>query len=124
MTEEVTKRRQGFACLSPEQRRAVAAKGGRSVKPENRAYSRDPELARRSAIKGGTAPHVSRGGSPIKETPEVWSGRMISKIGRMARTGKSLIETRAAVSSELTIPAFREKCRRLDIEFDRTRPKA
>jgi uncharacterized protein len=44
----------GFAALSPEARREVAAKGGRSVAPENRTYSRDTELAAAAGRKGGS----------------------------------------------------------------------
>lgn len=45
----------GFASLTPERRREIASKGGSSVKPENRAYSRDKELAARAGRKGGLA---------------------------------------------------------------------
>lgn len=36
----------GFAALSPERLRAIAAKGGKAVRPENRGFSKNPELAR------------------------------------------------------------------------------
>lgn len=36
---------QGFASLSPDRRREIASKGGRSVKNSNRAFSRNRELA-------------------------------------------------------------------------------
>ena len=43
----------GFASMIPERRREIASKGGKSVKPENRAYSRDKDLAARAGRKGG-----------------------------------------------------------------------
>jgi len=45
----------GFASLTPERRKEVAASGGKAVKPENRTYSRDRDLAVSSGIKGGFA---------------------------------------------------------------------
>lgn len=52
------KGKQGFASMSEERRREIAAMGGRAVKPENRGFSRDPELAAKAGRKGGqsTAP--------------------------------------------------------------------
>lgn len=122
MTKTPPKKKRGFAAISPERQREIASMGGRAVRPENRAYSRDPDLARRSAQKGGNAPHVSRGGCPIKEKIEIWKGREEALIRRMAISGKSLVEAREAIGSEMTIPAFREKCRRKDILFQSTRP--
>lgn len=123
MTDAPTKKKQGFACLSPEKRREIASKGGSSVKPENRAYSRDPDLARRAGLMGGMAPHVSRGGDPAGSVTEVWKGSDIARAKRLASAGKTLVETREAMKSELSIPAFRAKCKRLGIIFVRTRPK-
>lgn len=124
MTEQKGKKPQGFACLSPERRREIAAKGGRSVAPENRAYSRDNDLARRAGLKGGLAHHSRpRGGPPAVEFVEVWKGNKIALARRMAVAGKSLIETREKLESELSIPAFRQKCKRHGIVFKSTRPK-
>jgi general stress protein YciG len=41
--------------MSPERRNELAALGGRSTRPENRAYSRDRELASEAGRKGGSA---------------------------------------------------------------------
>lgn len=49
------KSKRGFASMTPERRREIAASGGRSVKPENRAYSVNRELARIAGYKGGIA---------------------------------------------------------------------
>ncbi len=43
----------GFAALTPEQRSAVGRKGGISVNAQNRAFSRDANLARSAGEKGG-----------------------------------------------------------------------
>ena len=43
----------GFASMTPERRREVAAKGGRSVKAENRMFSKDRKLASEAGAKGG-----------------------------------------------------------------------
>jgi uncharacterized protein len=55
MPKKITSTR-GFASMTPEQRKAVARKGGLSVSPDNRAFSRDPRLAseagkRRAALR-------------------------------------------------------------------------
>lgn len=56
-----TKRLRGFAALSPEKRREISSRGGRSVDPAKRAYSRDPELAMRAGRKGGISPRKAKG---------------------------------------------------------------
>lgn len=48
-----TGRPRGFAAMSLEKRRAIASKGGASVAPEQRTFSRDAELARAAGQKGG-----------------------------------------------------------------------
>lgn len=45
--------RKGFASLTPERRREIAAKGGRSVKPENRTFTKNPDIAKLAGAKGG-----------------------------------------------------------------------
>ena len=45
----------GFASMSVEKRRAIAAKGGKSVASEKRTFSRDRTLASQAGKKGGTA---------------------------------------------------------------------
>ena len=34
-------KRRGFGSMSPERRKELATKGGKAIKPENRAFSRD-----------------------------------------------------------------------------------
>jgi general stress protein YciG len=43
----------GFAAMTPERRREVAAKGGRAVNPENRTFFTDRKLASEAGAKGG-----------------------------------------------------------------------
>lgn len=146
---EIPKRKQGFACLTPERRREIAAMGGKAVKPENRSFSQSNDLARqagrlggmnvppekrsysvdrdlaaRSGQAGGNAlHHTTRGGNTLKCEPETWDGVRIAKAMRLARMGKTLVHVREAIGSKMTIPAFREKARALGITFIRTRPK-
>lgn len=53
----MTKRKQkrGFAAMSLEKRREIAALGGAAVKREDRPFARDPELAKRAGRAGGQA---------------------------------------------------------------------
>jgi uncharacterized protein len=51
----IEKKKRGFACLSPEKRAEIAAKGGRAVKPQNRSFSRNRLLAAAAGHKGGKA---------------------------------------------------------------------
>lgn len=48
------KKPMGFAAMTLEQRRAIAAKGGASVPPEKRGFSHG-DLASRAGRKGGLA---------------------------------------------------------------------
>lgn len=43
----------GFASMTPERRREIASRGGKSVSPANRAFARNPELATEAGRKGG-----------------------------------------------------------------------
>lgn len=55
MTEQVKKSTRGFASMSPEKRREIAVKGGKSVDPANRSFSRNKALAIAAGSKGGSA---------------------------------------------------------------------
>ena len=48
----MTKQRRGFAAMSPEKQREIAARGGAAVPAEKRAFS-DPALAASAGRKGG-----------------------------------------------------------------------
>lgn len=54
MNDEPKKLR-GFAKLSLERRREIAAMGGKSVEPQERAFSKDRTLAARAGRVGGEA---------------------------------------------------------------------
>lgn len=47
------KAKRGFAAMTPEKRREIARKGGQSVKPENRAFAQNRDLAAEAGRKGG-----------------------------------------------------------------------
>lgn len=63
------KSKRGFASMTPEKRREIAAKGGRSVPPEKRKFSTDRALASQAARKGGAA-GFGRKRTPVDTPPE------------------------------------------------------
>lgn len=50
----------GFASMDREKQREIARKGGQSVAPEDRSFSRDRELAASAGRKGGENSHGGR----------------------------------------------------------------
>jgi general stress protein YciG len=50
----------GFASMDPALQRQIASKGGRSVPPEERSFSKDRSLAAQAGRKGGEASHGGR----------------------------------------------------------------
>lgn len=53
MSENTPKQRRGFACLTPERRREISAKGGASVPASKRSFAKDTSLASTAGRKGG-----------------------------------------------------------------------
>jgi len=53
MSDTPKKLRRGFAAMSPERQRAIAAKGGASVPSEKRSFSTNRELAMTAGRAGG-----------------------------------------------------------------------
>ena len=53
--DDQPKSKRGFASMSPERRQEIAAKGGRSVKRENRSFFKNKDLAAAAGRKGGLA---------------------------------------------------------------------
>ena len=53
MTETNEKSRRGFASMTPERRKEIASLGGKAVNPANRAFAKNPELARAAGKQGG-----------------------------------------------------------------------
>lgn len=49
------KKPRGFAALSPERRKEIARLGGAAVKPENRTFSANRDLAAEAGRQGGLA---------------------------------------------------------------------
>jgi general stress protein YciG len=47
--------KRGFAGMTPEKRKEIATKGGKSVPAEKRAFSQNRALASRAGVKGGKA---------------------------------------------------------------------
>jgi general stress protein YciG len=52
---EKPKAKRGFAAISPERRREIAARGGASVPPGKRSFSQNRELAARAGRIGGSS---------------------------------------------------------------------
>ena len=83
MVTKKRKAKRGFAAMSLEKRREIARKGGQSVKPENRAFAQNRELAAEAGRKGGSqspgkrrrrrviAPAVLGEGALVAEATEV-----------------------------------------------------
>jgi general stress protein YciG len=60
-TDTRSKSRRGFAAMSPEKRREIAAKGGAAVPPEKRSFSQNRDLAASAGRAGGSATPRQRG---------------------------------------------------------------
>lgn len=54
MTENKPKQKRGFACMTPERRKEIAAKGGAGVPAEKRSFSKSKDLASNAGRKGGS----------------------------------------------------------------------
>ena len=54
MTETRVKGKQGFASMTPEKKRDIASKGGKSAHALGRAHTWDVDEAREAGRKGGT----------------------------------------------------------------------
>lgn len=50
---DTPKKLRGFAAMTPERRREVATRGGKSIPAEKRAFSVDRDLARAAGRKSG-----------------------------------------------------------------------
>lgn len=50
----------GFASMDDDKQREIASKGGHSVKPEDRSFAKDHELAAEAGRKGGENSHGGR----------------------------------------------------------------
>lgn len=59
MTKSNNTHKRGFASMSPERRKEIAARGGASVPPDKRSFSKDRDLARKAGAAGGRGEKVS-----------------------------------------------------------------
>lgn len=70
-----TKQKRGFAAMTPERRRELASMGGRALKPEQRSFSRNPDLAASAGRKGGLAVDPAKRTFSINHDMAVDAGR-------------------------------------------------
>ncbi len=56
----VPEKKRGFASMTPERVRELAAKGGKSAHAQGKAYQWNKEQAAKAGSKGGKAPRKSR----------------------------------------------------------------
>lgn len=64
----------GFAAMDRRKQREIASKGGQSVPPENRSFSRDHSLAAAAGRKGGENSHG--GGQRRRQTSQGGDGQV------------------------------------------------
>ncbi|MFS0740046.1 KGG domain-containing protein [Brevundimonas sp. 3P9-tot-E] len=57
----------GFAAMDEDKQREIASKGGSSIDPEDRSFSKDHELAAEAGQKGGQASQGDGGASATRE---------------------------------------------------------
>lgn len=62
--ETATKKKRGFAAMSPDKVREIASKGGKAAHEAGTAHQFTVDEARTAGRKGGVAPHRVRGRSP------------------------------------------------------------
>lgn len=80
-----SKSKRGFAGMSPERQREIARKGGKSVAPENRSFSRNADLAAAAGRKGGQSVPTSKRTFSVNHEMAVDAGRK----GGMARRSRA-----------------------------------
>lgn len=59
---EPTKKPRGFAAMTPERRREIAAMGGAAVPAEKRSFATDPGSASEAGRKGGSVSKRAKAG--------------------------------------------------------------
>jgi uncharacterized protein len=87
----------GFASMDPAMQREIASKGGRSVPPEERSFSKDRALAAEAGRKGGEASHGGRRAAGVQPGTDTASrstgetgagGGTVSGAERSGETGR------------------------------------
>ena len=76
----------GFAAMDEKKQQQIASKGGKSVAPEDRSFSKDPALAAEAGRKGGKA--VAPGDRSFSRHPEL-AAEAGRKGGESSRGGRS-----------------------------------
>ncbi len=90
------KSNRGFASMDREKQRQIASKGGQSVPPEERSFSKDPALAASAGRKGGQASHGVRAQGSMNSGGASSGGQSASSGGH---GGQSQNESRAGGES-------------------------
>lgn len=75
----------GFAALSPERRKEIAAKGGRNVPAHKRTFSNNKALASNAGIKGGRSVDPKKRPFSTNKALAVEAGRKGNKASRKSR---------------------------------------
>lgn len=70
MEETPKKKRRGFAAMTPEQRSAIASKGGKAAHAKGTAHKFSSEEAKAAGIKGGYATAEKRWGTAKPESED------------------------------------------------------
>ena len=78
----------GFASMDPAIQRQIASKGGRSVPPEERSFSKDRALAAEAGRKGGEASHGGRRTPGQQKAGEPGSGGSANDPERAVDSGR------------------------------------
>lgn len=82
----------GFASMDKEKHREIARKGGKSVPPEKRSFSQDPELAKKSGHIGGRSVRgIDRSFSQNRELAAA-AGRKGGLAKRLKHQNKSNVQ--------------------------------
>ena len=88
--------KRGFASMDPELQRKIASLGGKAVKPHQRSFSKNRQLAQEAGRRGGqSVPSESRAFSRDKELA-IASGR---KGGMAVPADKRSFSTNSALAS-------------------------
>lgn len=86
----VTKKKRGFAAMSPEKQREIASLGGRTAHMKGTAYEFNAESAARAGRLGGEAAQRNRklaevGKAPVGEPTDPRQGGLFPESGSTAR---------------------------------------
>ena len=92
--------KRGFASMDPALQREIASKGGRSVPPEERSFSKDRALAAQAGRKGGEASHGGRRSASVAVSPAPAAGTTTTP-GEATASGIAPARTVAGMASPL-----------------------